>query len=245
MGFSIAEITAVRALPAVLAVDHQGRRHGDAGFAEVVFTSTATGKFHQAYVDGRPAGATLRPEGRALVVPVAEAAGSTVEVIAVDPEDRLTDFGGSLSGYGEADGSRVRLTWSGGRYLGDDLDHFTIYGGPAGAIDRTEPIHAEPIPPTLDGQNFGGFGRGGFGRGGWGRSAMRFTYTTAKLAPGEWAFEIVAADASGNCIAEPPQVSATVEGLLHPPTDPAVADYEEASRTVTLEWTPSSDFAQS
>jgi hypothetical protein len=244
VGFSTAEISAVRALPVVLAVGPDGSWQTDPGFAEVVFDSTAAGKHHQVYVDGLPAGATLSTEDRSVIVPVAEHAASAIEVIAVDADNRLTDYSASLSGYDDGHGSRVALTWSGGRYLDDNLDHFDVYGGPTGQVDADHPLNAEPIPATIGGENLGGFGRGGFGRGGWGRSAMQFTFATGKYFPGDYEFTVTAVDDAGNAAGGP---QATVEvdlaNLVRPPDDLHVAQYDEQGQTVTLEWTASADLA--
>lgn len=242
MGFSTAEISAVRALPVVLAVDEAGCWQSEPGFAEIVFQSSASGKHHQVYVDGRLAGVTGSTSERSLIVPMAEHAAGAVEVIAVDADDRLTDFAASLTGYADQFGARVMLTWFGGRYLDDHLDHFDVYGGPKGEIDTDHPLNAEPIAPTVGGQNLGGFGCGGFGRGGWGRSAMCFTFVTAKFFPGDWAFEVVAVDAAGNATGGlPALVEVTLPGLARPPSDLAVADYAAATQTAQLQWTPSPD----
>ena len=246
MGFSTEDVTAVRALPVVLAAAPGGSWQGDPGFIEVVFASDAEGKHHQAYVDGRLAGATLSTDDRSIVVAAAEHAASAVEVIAVDADDRLTDYSASLAGYGDAQGSRVTLSWAGGRYLDDALDHFDVYGGPTGEINYTAPLNAEPIPATVDGENLGGFGRGGFGRGGWGRSAMTFTFTTAKRFPGDWEFEVVAVDASGNATGgAEAQAAVELAGLARPPSDFAVSDYDAETQTAALAWTASPDVAPS
>jgi len=242
MGFSTEDITAVRALPVVLAVSPDGTWQADPGFIEVVFQSDAEGEHHQAYVDGRLAGATLSTDDRSIIVAAAEHAGSAVEVIAVDVDDRLTDYGASISGYADEHGSRVTLTWSGGRYLDDELDHFDVHGGPTGDIDYDAPLNAEPIPATAGGENLGGFGRGGFGRGGWGRSAMAFTFTTDKRFPGDWEFEVVAVDASGNATGgAAAQVAVALAGLARPPSDFAVSEYAPQTQTATLTWTASPD----
>lgn len=242
MGFSTVEITSVRALPVVLAVGDGGQVHAEATFAEVVFESTAQDKHHQVYVDGRLAGTTLSTEDRVILAAVPEAAASLLEVVAVDADDRLTDFSASLTGFGDADAARVELSWSGGRYLDDNLDHFEVYGGPAGSVDYSSPLNAEPIEALIDGQNLGGFGRGGWGRGGFGRSAMTFSLVTAKFGPGTYDFEILAVDSEGNVTDGPPQViQVEVRSFPRPPTDLAVSAYDDQTQTATLAWSPSED----
>jgi len=242
MGFSTVEITSVRALPVVLAVGDDGEVHSEVTFAEVVFESTAQGKHHQVYVDGRLAGMTISTEDDRVLAAVPEAAASLLEVLAVDADDRLTDFRGQLSGFADADAARVELSWFGGRYLDDNLDHFEVYGGPAGSIDYSRPLNAEPIKALVGGENLGGFGRGGFGRGGFGRSAMAFSFVTAKFPPGTYDFEILAVDTEGNLTEGPPEVTQTeVRSFPRPPTDLAVSAYDDQTQTATLAWSPSED----
>ena len=237
MGFSTEEITAVRALPVVLAVHEDGAWQSDPGFAEIVFASSAEGKFHQVYVDGELAAATLWTEQRSLVVAAPEHGASAIEVLAVDPDDRLTDFSESLTGYEDGCGSRARLTWYGGRYLDDHLDHFDAYGGLEGAVDYSQTLNAEPVPAFPDGVNLGGFGRGGFGR-----SAMAYAFTTAKHFAGRYTFEVVAVDGAGNATGgAPARVEIELAGFARPPSDLRVAAYEPATRTATLQWAASPD----
>jgi hypothetical protein len=238
MGFTVEGISAVRALPVVLAADALARRHAEPGFMEVVFQSSAEGKHHQVYVDGQLAGTSLSTDDRSVIVPAAEQHGSAVEVIAVDVEDRLVDFSASLTGHADAEGARVRLTWFGGRWQDDHLDHFDVHAGPVGEIDISAPLNAEPIPVA----DLGGFGRGPFGRGGWGRSAAAYAFTTPKFVPGTYDFEVTAVDASGNATGGPvAQVTAPVAGPLRPPEDFIAADYDAGPRAVTLAWSPSPD----
>jgi len=240
MGFSTEEISAVRALPVVQAVGADGRWQAEGGFVEVVFESSAVGKHHQVYVDGRLAGVTLSTDDRRVIGAAPETAASAIEVVAVDADDRLTDFSASLEGYADGQGSRVEVAWSGGRYLDDNLDHFDVYGGPEGAIDHARPLNAEPIAALVNGQNLGGFGRGGFGRGGFGRSAMRFFFATTKYFAGRYAFEVAALDAAGNTTSAL-QVIVEVNGLLRPPEDLSVTEYQEQTQTAHLEWSASPD----
>ncbi len=243
MGFSIAEIGGVRAMPVVLAVDVAGRWQAEPGFVEVVFTSSAVGMQHQVYVDGRLAGATLSTADRSVIVAAPQTAASAIEVAAVDPGDRLTDFSASLAGFTAAQGTCVELVWSGGRYLGNDLDHFDVFGGPAGAIDYSRPLNAEAIGKIGDCPYFEGLGCGGFGRGGWGRSAMTFTFVTQKYFNGTYSFEIRSVDTAGNA-APGPQVTVQVQGLPRPPGELTITNYDSGSRAASLAWAGSPDLEQ-
>jgi len=240
VGFSTQEIGVVRALPVVLAVGADGRWQSDPGFIEVVFRSTAVGKHHQAYVDGQLAGMTQSVEDRSIVAAGPEAAASVIEVVAVDPQDRLTDYGSALAGFGDSDGSRVEVSWWGGRYLDDGLDHFDVYGGPAGAIDRGRPLNAEPVAALVNGANLGGFGCGPFGRGGFGRSAMLLKFVTAKHFSGRYGFEVAAVDGGGNETSAA-GVEVEVVGFARPARELKVASYEAVTRTAHLTWSASLD----
>jgi hypothetical protein len=242
MGFSTAEVSAVRALPVVVGVDEAGRWQIDPGFVEVVFQSSASGKYHQVYLDGRLAGVTQAEDERTVTVAACESAASVIEVVAVDSEDRLQDFSASLTGFSDLQGARVNLSWFGGRYLGDTLDHFDVYGGPAGAVDDSRPLNAEPITAFPDGVNLGGFGSGGCGRGGWGRSAMAYSFLTPKFVSGQYTFEVLAVDSSGNSSGGPAaRIEVEVRSLPRPPGGLHVAAYTAGPRTVTLSWTASLD----
>jgi len=225
-----------------VSADDRGVAAVEPGFIEVRFESSAAGKHHQAYVDGRLAAVSVTTADRVLRAAACTTAASVVEVVAVDPEDRWTDFGGELSGFAGPEGSRVRVTWYGGRYLGDDLDHFDVYGGPAGSVDREHPLNAEPIAATVGGQWLGGFGRGGYGRGGYGRSATAYELVTEKLGPGEYEFEVVAVDAWGNATGGPTAtVRATVRGYARPPATVSVTGYDAETRTAEVSWSASED----
>jgi hypothetical protein len=240
MGYSITEISGVRAMPVVLAVDAAGQWQTDPGFVEVVFTSSAVGMQHQVYVDGRLAGSTLSTADRSVIVAAPQTAASVIEVAAVDPGDRLTDFSASLAGFSATQGACVELVWAGGSYLGSDLDHFDVYGGPVGAIDYSRPLNAEPLGKIGDCPYFEGFGHGGFGRGGWGRSAMTFTFITAKHFNGTYSFEIRSVDTAGNA-APGPQVTVQVQGLPRPPSALKIASYNTGTQAASLAWAGSPD----
>ena len=126
MSWSIDEVSNVRVLAALVSTARGGQELNEPGFAEVVFQSTAAGQLHQAYVDGQLAGCTLSASDRTLRVPVVDAGPAVVVVVAVNPADRLTDFAEAVAAAAAASPSQVTLTWSGGSYLGDGLQHFDI-----------------------------------------------------------------------------------------------------------------------
>lgn len=251
MAFSITPISQVRVIGPLIAAtipaaggDAGGATGGlsEPGFAEVVFASSAADdKLHQVYVDGRLAGCTDRPEARSLRVPIVGDGAALVAVVAVDQADRLTDYGADIIALGGLAASRLRIVWYGGNYLGDGLTHFDLYLRPSGtpATGDERPVNDEPIPPTIDGRNYGGFGRGGFGRGGFGRSAMQFSFITPRLAPGDYLIEVAAVDESATRTVA--QLQAAISGYARPPRNVRIDNYDPATRTVRLAWLESPD----
>ena len=79
--------------------------------ALVTWHSSHAGLYHQVYLNGRFAGATLDAEQRQLVVhsPSSFQSAVRVEVIAVEPEDAHIDFSPELD-HPAAGSGRIRLT---------------------------------------------------------------------------------------------------------------------------------------
>ncbi|MDK1031347.1 MAG: hypothetical protein QGD94_05020 [Planctomycetia bacterium] len=243
MGFTADGITNVRSQPLLLGRTTEGTDITDAGFAEVRWESTQTTLYHQVYVDGRLAVVTEAPGVASATVPVAADGPSLIEVIAVDSEDRWTDFSGSLTGFTDEVAARVKIQWSGGTYLDPAIDHFDVFSnGGSGDVDFQVPLNPLPVSAYAGGRTLSGFGRGGFGRGGFGRSAMRFAWTTDKLTPGTHKFAVLGVDAAGNRLANTLQeVELEVAPPPRPPTDFAVSSYDQTDKQATLSWTASPD----
>jgi len=246
VGYSIEGIARIRTRPLVLDIV-RGEPVAAPGALEVTWDSTQDGRCHQVYVNGRLAGVTARPEDRYLVVsgPVGRdgAQGALfIEVIAIDAADRATDFSDELTGFPEAGGSRVRLTWQAGTYLDPNLDSFDVFGdGRTGTVDYTSPLSESPIPARPGGVLPWGFGCGGYGVGGYGESAAVYEFTTDELEPGAWRLAVVAADAAGNRLVTAAEVAVEVAPVARPPTHFRVASYDTNTRKATLAWQPSPD----
>lgn len=218
-----------------------------AGAMEVTWDSTQAGRWHQAYVNGRLAGVTARPEDRRLCVSAPAGAGGAceallVEVVAVDAADRGTDFSAGLAGFAASGGRRVRLTWQAGPHLGADLDAFDVFAdGRSGTVDYARPLNECPIPAAPGGVGPWGWGTGGYGAGGYGIGAAVYEWTTDELAGGMWRLAVVASDAAGNRLSSVAEIEAAMTPLPRPPTEFRLASYAPLARTATLAWQPSPD----
>lgn len=246
MARSTEGITRVRVRPLALDVSGAGAV-ALPGALEVTWDSTQAGCWHQVYAGGRLAGATARPEDRRLAIAApAGREGPTgpvlIEVIAVDAADRATDFGEELGGFGEGDGSRVRLTWQAGPYLDPNLDSFNVYAdGGSGTVDYETPLNEAPIPARPEGAAPWGYGAGGFGVGSYGACAARYEWTADPLAPGSLRMAVVAVDASGNRLATAAEIGVEVRPLPRPPERFRVLGYDSENRKATLAWDASLD----
>lgn len=198
-------------------------------------SSSAFGTVFQVYVNGSLAWAGTARSAH-LPMPTAP---SYVQVGTVGPGEDDTDFSGSLPALPGA-GNRATLSWTGGRFLGSDLQEFRIYSGtaPGGAVSYASPVATVPAGPA--GLWVDGYGIGGYGSGGYGYSAITYSWTSGRLAAGTWNFGIKAVDAAGN-----ESAAATVGVTITAPPRPPAADatgrrlgytYNPGTRVPTLTW---------
>jgi len=246
VSYSSEGITHVRVRLLALDLTSEGAAVAPAAI-EVTWGSTQEGRWHQVYVNGHLAGATAHPADRRLVVlapvgPNGPAEMLLVEVVAVDSEDRWTDFGGSLGGFGEDAGAQVRLTWQAGQYLDPNLKAFDVFSdGRTGTVNYDVPLNELPIPAKPGGLAPWGYGTGGYGVGGYGQAAATYEWTTGLLEPGTWRFAVVAVDAASNRLASAADVQVTAAPLPRPPGNYHLAAYDPQTRTAVLDWEPSPD----
>jgi hypothetical protein len=243
--YSIEGISNVRARALVLDAG-SGGPVGPPGTVEATWESSQADRWHQVYVNGLLGGVTARPEDRRLTVaaPVGRAGPAAlclVEVVAVDAEDRWTDFGAELSGFGPEAGGHVRLRWQAGLYLDPALETFAVFGdGRTGVIDYEAPLNEAPIPSMPGGLEPWGYGCGGYGRGGYGVAAALYEWTTDDLGPGSWRLAVAALDAAGNRLAQAAEVQVEVAPPPRPPPGFRVTGYAPEDGA-TLAWQPSPD----
>jgi len=249
VGYSTEGISRVRVRSLAVGLSTTGPASSP-GALEVTWDSTQTDRWHQVYAAGQLAGVTVAPEDRRLVIAVpagraglAGRAGPVlVEVVAVDAEDRATDFGEVLEGFDVGDGSRVRLVWQAGPYLDPNLESFNVYaGGGSGTVDYESALNESPLPARPDGVEPWGYGAGGFGVGGYGASAARYEWTTDPLGPGDVRFAVAAIDAAGNRLTTAAEVVVEIAARLRPPENLRVVGYDAGSRKATLAWEAGSE----
>jgi len=152
----------VHELPA--GIDRRGRGVSAARTALVRWRSRLGGLFHQVYVNGRFAGATVDTEQRQMVVPLPGSfeAAVGVEVFAVEPGEADTDFGGELRGMAGG-GGRVRIVMLRDQSLPAGAMADVYWDAGTGQIDYGSPVSAAPIRIWAAPQDKAGFGTGGFG----------------------------------------------------------------------------------
>lgn len=241
MSYSTEGITHVRVRPLALDLAPDGAALAP-GAVEVTWDSTQQGQWHQIYVNGELAGVTARPDDRRLAV--SAPAGSDglasmllVEVVAVDSDDRWTDFSNLLSGFGKEAGAQVRLTWQAGEYLDPNLESFDVFGdGRTGTVDYDMPLNESPIPARPGGLAPWGYGSGVYGMGGYGQAAATYEWTTDLLEPGTWRLAVVAVDAAHNRLANAAETQVTVAPLPQPPGNFRVTTYDAQTHRATLAW---------
>lgn len=160
----------------------------------------------------------------------------------------------------KANTARVRLRWPTMMALGLDAA-FNVYASAAGGeVDYDTPLNPTPIeawPADLAGFKTGfglgafgsgafgfgdggfGFGVGGFGLGPFGFGAGWLEYLTEPMADGIYTFAVCPVDAAGNVnTAGAIEKSLNVAGRPWPPTDAEITAYDQATDTLTVEWTP-------
>lgn len=192
MGLASSGIEVVRAL------ELPGGIRADGGYVEIPRTvlvkwrSSLAGKFYQAYVNGRYAGATVDSEQRQMVVhmPTSLDTAVRIEIFAVEANEADTDFSSYIAPL-QVDNGRVRIVLLRSQNLPIDATAQVYFDRGTGEIDYAEPLSDRPIriwPSWQDKTGFGmsrfelgdfgydsaaavGFGKGCFGNGQFGLDA--------------------------------------------------------------------------
>jgi hypothetical protein len=219
MSFVRDGIDRVRVLVLPDGVADDGRGAAVSRSALVTWRSCHSAKLHQAYINGRFAGATVDVEQRRLVIqsPCSPESAVRVEVVAVESAEADIDFAGQL-GQAVVNDGRVRLTLLRSQTLpaGATINIYRDNG--TGEIDYTVPLNPSPIavwPCTQDKAGFGmarfgagdfgydaaasiGFGSGVFGLAEFGLDADLIEWISPALPAGKYRFGTKVSDALGN-----------------------------------------------
>jgi hypothetical protein len=211
--------------------------------------------FHQVYLNGRFAGATVDAEQRRLVVqtPGSLKRAVRVTVIAVAAADAHIDFASHLEDAVVRSG-RVRLTWLRSQTvpLGATANIYCDNG--TGQIDYTHPLNVAPIPiwPCVqDKAGFGmsqfaagdfgydsaasiGFGKGTLGCGQFGLDAESIEWISPALPLDEYRFAMRITDASGNEGAASETSPVVVVPAATPATGLGVTTFDQQANELTL-----------
>lgn len=225
MGFSEADITSV-AKPSF-----------ESGQMFLRWTSTApAGTWYQVYVARQLAWYT---RATSCTIPVPAGRGR-INIGTVADGEQQTDFSSSLP---SAPNNRVRMSWLGGTFEGEDIASYRIYSepSPGAGIDYAKPVGTVAAYPGGFIQD--GWGLGGWDEGGWGFASSAYEWTSEPTTSGVWAFAIRPVDSAGNEGAG----SAGTVAVSIPPLPPARnADYsrleysyDPATKRITLNWNPS------
>lgn len=175
----------------------------------VPFSTTYTDRFHQLYAGRTLVGVSASPAAtdvRAIIRP--SHYGQPLQLVAVSPDDRLTDFGDDLP---PRPYNKVRLSWTAAGYT--DCEAFEVTGGttPGGAVDD-----ANVLKRVLYDED------------------RVYEYVTPPLeGSGAWNFEVTpydTAEVDGN--AGTPLAIATMGILAHPPDVAMNADLSRLTATV-------------
>jgi hypothetical protein len=255
MSFMREGIDQVRTLALPDGVAADGSCVSVSGAALVTWRSAHAGLFHQVYVNGRFAGATIDAQQRQLVI---QAPGSfetavRIEVVAVEPKDAHRDFADQLAPMPAGSG-RIRLTLLRSQALPIQATANVYCDNGTGAIDYVEPLNDVPIPiwPCVqDKAGFGmacfgagdfgydsaasiGFGRGSFGSGHFGLDADVIEWISPPLSLGRYRFGIKIIDARGNESVASETEAIAVVPAARPAAKVEVATFDPQTNRLTL-----------
>lgn len=248
-------IDSVRAFELPCGIRTDGRSVPTAGSALVTWLSSLQGLFHQVYVNGRFAGATLDSEQRQMVVPIPTSFESPVhiEVVGVQAEQAGTDFGAELE-QPQADSGRVRIVVLRSQSLPMGAMATVYCDNGAGQIGYDNPLTDPPIriwPAWQDKAGFGmsgfglgdfgydsaaavGFGRGSFGRGQFGLDADTVEWISPPLQSGVYRFAIKIADESGNQSIAAETEPITVTPAARPADELRILSFDKQTNQLVL-----------
>jgi hypothetical protein len=251
MAFSTTNIDKVRAMAFPAGMLSDGELVSLSGLVLVSWRSSETDKLFQVYVNGRWAGTTSHPQQRMLLVEYEHIHTAAIEIIAVEPAEKDTDYSNELSGF-VGDACHAILSWPkrGVLPLGGKANVY--WDGGNGQIDYGEPLatwdiwcgQADKWGWGLDAYGKGDFGysgtgaigcgRGSFGWGEFGFDAELQEYQSESLAAGTYKFAVRLSDRLGNLDeGEVDVVTISVDPLPEAP-GVTIASYDEESDDLVL-----------
>ena len=224
--------------------------------ALVKWRSVLSDKFHQVYVNGRFAGATLDAQQREMIVPIQASFESAVriEVFAVDAERAHADLRHELV-RPPVDGGRVRISLLRSQKLPIGAAAEIYFDNGTGQIDYDKPLSDSSIriwPAWQDKAGFGmskfgagdfgydstaavGFGKGAFGHGQFGLDAEVIEWTSPPMPAGVYKFGVKVTDKLGNKSSASQTEQITVTPAARPAERMRVSSFDEQANELVLE----------
>jgi hypothetical protein len=139
-----------------------------------------------------------------------------VDIGTVGSSQGPVDFSADLPAIPD---NRAKLSWVYGTYLSPTFAGFYVYQGPTpgSSVSYTAPVATVPayeLGPPPD-----GWGVGRWGDGVWGGDAVYYSWTSPRLAPGTWHFDVLPFNSDGTPCGSHTSVTAIIAAV--PPNPPA------------------------
>ena len=256
MGPVRTSIESVRAFELPSGVRADGGTVPTPGSALVKWRSSLHNLFHQVYVNGRFAGATIDNEQRQMVVPIPTSLETPVhiEVIGVEAEQANADFSDELE-QPQADSGRVRMVLLRSQNLPIGAAAQIYFDNGTGQINYDDPLTDSPIqiwPAWQDKAGFAmsgfglgdfgydsaagvGFGKGSFGNGQFGLDADTIEWISPPLESGIYKFGVKIANGFGNQSSAVETESITVTPAARPADELRVLSFDNQTNQLLLE----------
>lgn len=212
-------------------------------------------KFHQVYVNGRYAGATLDCQQRQLIVHIPTSPECPVQIVvfALEEENADIDFSSELT-QSPVDSGRVTITLLRSQNLPAGATAQIYFDNGTGQIDYNSPINDTPIniwPAWQDKAGFGmsqfglgdfgwdsaaaiGFGKGSYGCGQFGLDADTIEWTSPILPIGIYTFGIKITDPSGRQSTASETEPITVTPAARPAETLSVSSFDKQTNQLVL-----------
>ena len=188
MKFSIDKIDSVRAVPFPVGQLQDGKATPLPGLVLLCWRSDETTRLFQAYVNKKLTAVTAIPQQRMMLVEYDHTHPAAIELAAVDPADKFTDFSSELGGFTSADGTHVKLGWPRRGSLPLDSVAKIYWDAGSGVIDTDNPL--DQVLIWSDERDKWGWGLDRFGRGDFGYSGTGAPgWGLGVLGQGEFGFD--------------------------------------------------------